>query len=100
MNQELQHLAVQMYTPLFAERDTVKEAYDYAMAIAKASDNPAAVTTAIHVLMNTISKDIELWTSPRKVRVVSKGKPTVVDPEAEADELSVMREACAPRKNN
>jgi hypothetical protein len=68
MNQELQHLAVQMYTPLFGERDTVKEAYDYAMAIAKASDNPPAVLTAIHVLMNTISKDIELWTSPRKVR--------------------------------
>ena len=92
MNQELQHLAVQMYTPLFAERDTVKEAYDYAMAIAKASDNPAAVTTAIHVLMNTISKDIELWTSPRKVRVVSKGKPAVADPEAEADRVDYERE--------
>jgi hypothetical protein len=92
MNQELQHLAVQMYTPLFAERDTVKEAYDYAMAIAKASDNPAAVTTAIHVLMNTISKDIELWTSPRKVRVVSKGKRNAPDPEAEADRADYERE--------
>ena len=92
MNQELQHLAVQMYTPLFAERDTVKEAYDYAMAIAKASDNPAAVTTAIHVLMNTISKDIELWSSPRKVRVVSKGKRNAPDPEAEADRADYERE--------
>ena len=92
MNQELQHLAVQMYTPLFAERDTVKEAYDYAMSIAKASDNPAAVTTAIHVLMNTISKDIELWTSPRKVRVVSKGKRNAPDPEAEADRADYERE--------
>lgn len=92
MNQELQHLAVQMYTPLFGERDTVKEAYDYAMAIANASDNPAAVTTAIHVLMNTISKDIELWTSPRKVRVVSKGKPAVVDPEADADRIDYEKE--------
>ena len=93
MNQELQHLAVQMYTPLFGERDTVKEAYDYAMAIANASDNPAAVTTAIHVLMNTISKDIELWNSaPRKVRVVSKGKPAVVDPEADADRIDYEKE--------
>jgi hypothetical protein len=63
MCKELQELAVQMYTPLFAERDSVHQAYNYAMDIAKASDNPAAVTTAIHVLMNTIAKDIELWTS-------------------------------------
>jgi hypothetical protein len=63
------------------------------MAIANASDNPAAVTTAIHVLMNTISKDIELWNSaPRKVRVVSKGKPAVADPEAEADRIDYERE--------
>ena len=52
-------LALSIYSPLFAERDTLKEAYDYAMEIAKASENPAAVTTAIHVMMNTIAKEIE-----------------------------------------
>jgi hypothetical protein len=29
------------------------------MEIATASDNPAAVTTAIHVLLNSIAKQIE-----------------------------------------
>ena len=52
-------LALSIYSPLFAERDTLKKAYDYAMEIAKASENPAAVTTAIHVMMNTIAKEIE-----------------------------------------
>ena len=52
-------LSLSIYSPLFAERDTLKEAYDYAMEIAKASENPAAVTTAIHVMMNTIAKEIE-----------------------------------------
>ena len=52
-------LALSIYSPLFAKRDTLKEAYDYAMEIAKASENPAAVTTAIHVMMNTIAKEIE-----------------------------------------
>jgi hypothetical protein len=44
---------------MFAERDTVKEAYEYAMGIARSSDNPLAVITAIHVMMNTIAKEIE-----------------------------------------
>ena len=52
-------LSLSIYSPLFAERDTLQEAYDYAMEIAKASENPAAVTTAIHVMMNTIAKVIE-----------------------------------------
>jgi hypothetical protein len=59
MNKELSELAVQMYTPLFAERTTPRQAYEYAMEIATASDNPAAVTTAIHVLLNSIAKQIE-----------------------------------------
>lgn len=41
---------------MFADRETVGDAYEYAMEIAKATDNPAAVTTAIHVLLNTIVK--------------------------------------------
>ena len=52
-------LSVSIYLPMFAERDTVKEAYEYAMGIARSSDNPLAVITAIHVMMNTIAKEIE-----------------------------------------
>lgn len=52
-------LALSIYSPLFAERDTLKEAYDYAMEIAKYSDDPAAVTTALQVMLNTIAKEIE-----------------------------------------
>ena len=54
-----QHLALALYSPLFAERDTIKDAYNYASSIAKATDNPAAVMTAVHVLLNTIAKELE-----------------------------------------
>jgi len=45
------------YHGLFAERETVKEAYDYAMMIVEAlpSECKAHVVTAIHVLLNTIA---------------------------------------------
>jgi hypothetical protein len=43
---------------MFASRDTVKEAFDYAFDIAKASDNSSAVITAVMVLANTIAKQI------------------------------------------
>ena len=43
---------------MFASRDTVKEAFDYAFDIAKASDNSSAVVTAVMVLANTIAKQI------------------------------------------
>jgi len=52
-------LATKLYVPMFAERTTIKEAYAYAQEIAKASDNPAAVMTAIHVVLNTVAKEIE-----------------------------------------
>ena len=54
-------MAKSMTVPLFATRETVKEAYDYAMEVAHACgvDNKMAVITAIHVLMNTIAQEIE-----------------------------------------
>ena len=53
------HLALALYSPLFAERDNIKDAYNYAQSIARASDNPAAMMTAVHVLLNTIAKELE-----------------------------------------
>jgi hypothetical protein len=51
-------LAKSISSNLFADRDTVKEAIDYAMDIAIASNNPPAVITAIMVVANTIAKEI------------------------------------------
>ena len=59
MNKEIQTLASGLYSPLFATRDSIKEAILYAYDIAKASENPAAVTTALHVVLNTIAQELE-----------------------------------------
>lgn len=44
---------------LFAERDTVAEAMEYAYAVLKG--NPAGLT-ALHVVLNTVANQIELNT--------------------------------------
>lgn len=59
MNKEIQTLASGLYSPLFASRDSIKDAILYAYDIAKASDNPAAITTALHVVLNTIAQELE-----------------------------------------
>jgi hypothetical protein len=53
-----QELSKAIYVGLYADRDSLGEAYTYASAVANASDNPCAVMTAIHVLLNTLSKEI------------------------------------------
>lgn len=59
MNKEIQTLASGLYSPLFATRDSIKDAILYAYDIAKASENPAAITTALHVVLNTIAQELE-----------------------------------------
>ena len=59
MNKEIQSLASGLYSPLFATKESIKESISYAYDIAKASDNPAAVTTALHVVLNTIAQELE-----------------------------------------
>lgn len=59
LDKEITQLASGLYNPLFATRDSIKDAITYAYDIAKASDNPAAVTTALHVVLNTISQHLE-----------------------------------------
>ena len=58
-DKNIQSLATALYSPLFATQDSVGDAYNYAQQIAKASNNPAAVMTAVHVLMNTIAQELE-----------------------------------------
>jgi hypothetical protein len=48
-------LAHSLKAKMFADRGTdIQAAYDYLFKIANASDNPIAVLTAAHVLVNTI----------------------------------------------
>jgi hypothetical protein len=44
---------------MFGERRNIKEAYMYVTELAKSTDEPIAVLTAVHVMMNTIAKEIE-----------------------------------------
>lgn len=44
---------------MFAERESLDEAYEYAHAIARGTDNPAAVMTAIQVVVNTLANYVE-----------------------------------------
>jgi hypothetical protein len=59
LDKEIITLAQGLYSPLFASRDSIKEAITYAYDIAKASENPAAITTALHVVLNTIAQHLE-----------------------------------------
>lgn len=48
-----------IHTPLVAKRDTIDEAFEYALMVAKASDHPMAVMTAVYVVTNTIAKHLK-----------------------------------------
>ncbi len=50
--------AAQLRNSLFATQDNIVDAYKYVEQVAHASDNPSAVYTAVHVLMNTIAKEL------------------------------------------
>lgn len=54
-----QELAQSLHCGLFASRDSISEAYQYAVDIANSSKDGAALLTAIHVLMNSISKELK-----------------------------------------
>ena len=43
---------------MFADRESVREAFDYAFDVAQGSDNSAAMIAAIMVLSNTIANQI------------------------------------------
>ena len=53
-------LAKSLRSGIFADRDTLQEAYEYVENIAKScgSENTIYILTAIHVLMNTIANEI------------------------------------------
>jgi hypothetical protein len=43
---------------IFANGLTMEEAYEVVTRIAKASDNPPSVYTAVHVMLNAIAEEI------------------------------------------
>lgn len=54
-----QDLAKSLYCGFFADRDSLKEAYDYVLELAENSSDKTAMLTAVHVMMNTISKELK-----------------------------------------
>jgi hypothetical protein len=52
-------LAKSVRNNIFASRDTFDEAMDYAYTVAKGTDSPAAVMTAVMVVVNTLARYIE-----------------------------------------
>ena len=59
LHKDIQTLASGLYSPLFATKESIRESISYAYDIAKGSDNPAAITTALHVVLNTIAQELE-----------------------------------------
>lgn len=56
----LKELAKSLKNGMFADRDTIGEAMEYALNVAKGcGGNSAAVLTAVQVVVNTIAKEIE-----------------------------------------
>jgi hypothetical protein len=55
----LNELARTISSPLMADRETIDDAFEYALMVAKGTDNPMAVMTAIYVVTNTIAKQIK-----------------------------------------
>lgn len=55
-----QELALSIRHKLFADRDTVKDAVDYAFEVFRrlGPDGEMAATTAMMIVLNTISKEI------------------------------------------
>jgi hypothetical protein len=52
-------LAGEIRNRFFGERDTLAQALEYMQMVADASDNPAAVYTAVQVVLNTVANCIE-----------------------------------------
>ena len=52
-------LAESIRNRLFADRDNFDKAMEYAYSIARGTDNPAAVMTAVMVVVNTLANYIE-----------------------------------------
>jgi hypothetical protein len=64
---ELHALALRLKCNLFHTRETLSDAMDYAHKVAQASDNPAAVLTAVHVALNSVAEAL--------IEIAAKAEP-------------------------
>lgn len=53
---KITEFAASIENGMFADRDTVREAYDYALKLARGNPD---LLVAVHVMMNTIAKSIK-----------------------------------------
>ena len=56
---QVREVAKAMQSGIFADRETLEDALNYAIQVATLYDNAAAVYTAVHVVLNTAAKLIE-----------------------------------------
>lgn len=56
MNQR--DLAKNLRNSMFAERETLTEAYNYVLDLAQNSEDGPAILTAVHVMLNTVANTI------------------------------------------
>jgi hypothetical protein len=59
MHMTKEELAKTISNGMFADRDTLAEAFEYVDVVAKGSDNAMAVWTAVMVVANTIAKEVK-----------------------------------------
>lgn len=57
-NEPIYHFGKSLHSALFATPATINEAYDQALQIANASENSAAVMTAVQVVVNAIAQEL------------------------------------------
>lgn len=55
----IQELAKGIRNGMFADRETLGEAYEYVLELAKNSRDGAAILTAVHVMLNTLANQME-----------------------------------------
>lgn len=55
----IEELSNAIRSGLFAERDSLKEAFNYVDEVANASENPIAVWTVVMVVCNTIANELQ-----------------------------------------
>ena len=69
---QLHALALRLKCNLFHTRETITDAMDYANKVAQASDNPAAVLTAVHVVLNSVAEAL--------IEIAAKAEPAAPEP--------------------
>jgi hypothetical protein len=61
MNKELNELATNLQSPLFATRDTIEDAFHFAHTVIDAipTSDKGAAYTALYVVVNTIAEEVK-----------------------------------------